>query len=75
MLPLRFFYYFFLSFFLLDERICSPPFMVLDTDCGSDVLEQIKRQGLTFPFSKSSVIFPSNNAVWPDAALHVVTVG
>lgn len=33
-----------------DERICSPPFMVLDTDCSSDVLEQIKRQGLTFPF-------------------------
>uniref|UniRef100_A0A8C4GP83 Inositol-tetrakisphosphate 1-kinase n=1 Tax=Dicentrarchus labrax TaxID=13489 RepID=A0A8C4GP83_DICLA len=35
-----------------DERICSPPFMVLNTDCSPDVLEQIKRQGLTFPFSK-----------------------
>uniref|UniRef100_A0A8C9Z0W7 Inositol-tetrakisphosphate 1-kinase n=1 Tax=Sander lucioperca TaxID=283035 RepID=A0A8C9Z0W7_SANLU len=33
-----------------DERICSPPFMVLNTECSSDVLEQIKRQGLTFPF-------------------------
>ncbi|KAM9340983.1 inositol-tetrakisphosphate 1-kinase-like [Symphorus nematophorus] len=33
-----------------DERICSPPFMVLNTDCSPDVLEQIKRQGLTFPF-------------------------
>uniref|UniRef100_A0A8C5E234 Inositol-tetrakisphosphate 1-kinase n=1 Tax=Gouania willdenowi TaxID=441366 RepID=A0A8C5E234_GOUWI len=35
-----------------DERICSPPFMVLNSECSPDVLEQIKRQGLTFPFSK-----------------------
>uniref|UniRef100_A0A8C2ZCR8 Inositol-tetrakisphosphate 1-kinase n=1 Tax=Cyclopterus lumpus TaxID=8103 RepID=A0A8C2ZCR8_CYCLU len=35
-----------------DERICSPPFMVLNTECSPDVLEHIKRQGLTFPFSK-----------------------
>uniref|UniRef100_A0A3B5LVI0 Uncharacterized protein n=1 Tax=Xiphophorus couchianus TaxID=32473 RepID=A0A3B5LVI0_9TELE len=33
-----------------DERICSPPFMVLNTECTPDVLEQIKLQGLTFPF-------------------------
>ncbi|XP_037341579.2 inositol-tetrakisphosphate 1-kinase [Pungitius pungitius] len=33
-----------------DERICSPPFMVLNTECSPDVLEHIKRQGLTFPF-------------------------
>ncbi|XP_044023624.1 inositol-tetrakisphosphate 1-kinase isoform X2 [Siniperca chuatsi] len=33
-----------------DERICSPPFMVLNSECSPDVLEQIKRQGLTFPF-------------------------
>uniref|UniRef100_A0A1A8H7Q9 Inositol-tetrakisphosphate 1-kinase n=2 Tax=Nothobranchius korthausae TaxID=1143690 RepID=A0A1A8H7Q9_9TELE len=33
-----------------DERICSPPFMVLNTECSPDVLEQIKQQGLTFPF-------------------------
>ncbi|XP_026210042.1 inositol-tetrakisphosphate 1-kinase isoform X2 [Anabas testudineus] len=33
-----------------DERICSPPFMVLNTECSPDVLEQIRRQGLTFPF-------------------------
>ncbi|XP_030574650.1 inositol-tetrakisphosphate 1-kinase [Archocentrus centrarchus] len=33
-----------------DERICSPPFMVLNTECSPDMLEQIKRQGLTFPF-------------------------
>lgn len=26
--------------------------MVLNTECSPDVLEQIKRQGLTFPFSK-----------------------
>ncbi|KAG7510875.1 inositol-tetrakisphosphate 1-kinase [Solea senegalensis] len=33
-----------------DNRICSPPFMVLNTECSPDVLEQIRRQGLTFPF-------------------------
>lgn len=33
-----------------DERICSPPFMVLNTECSPDVLEQIKKHGLTFPF-------------------------
>ncbi|XP_017274652.1 inositol-tetrakisphosphate 1-kinase isoform X1 [Kryptolebias marmoratus] len=33
-----------------DERICSPPFMVLNSECSPDVLEQIRRQGLTFPF-------------------------
>ncbi|KAF6732894.1 Inositol-tetrakisphosphate 1-kinase [Oryzias melastigma] len=33
-----------------DERICSPPFMVLNTECSPDVLEDIKKQGLTFPF-------------------------
>ncbi|XP_022077748.2 inositol-tetrakisphosphate 1-kinase isoform X2 [Acanthochromis polyacanthus] len=32
------------------DKICSPPFMVLNTECSPDVLEQIKRQGLTFPF-------------------------
>ncbi|XP_061751166.1 inositol-tetrakisphosphate 1-kinase isoform X4 [Nerophis ophidion] len=33
-----------------DERICSPPFMVLNTECSPDVLEQIRKHGLTFPF-------------------------
>ncbi|XP_061650657.1 inositol-tetrakisphosphate 1-kinase [Phyllopteryx taeniolatus] len=33
-----------------DERICSPPFMVLNTECNPDVLEQIRKHGLTFPF-------------------------
>lgn len=37
----------------LDERICSPPFMVLNTECGPDTLEKIEKHGLTFPFSKS----------------------
>uniref|UniRef100_G3NZS2 Inositol-tetrakisphosphate 1-kinase n=1 Tax=Gasterosteus aculeatus aculeatus TaxID=481459 RepID=G3NZS2_GASAC len=40
-----------------DERICSPPFMVLNTECSPDVLEHIKRQGLTFPFSEWRVIY------------------
>lgn len=43
---------FLLYLLLLDERICSPPFMVLNTECTPDVLEQIRRQGLAFPFSK-----------------------
>ncbi|XP_033843895.1 inositol-tetrakisphosphate 1-kinase [Periophthalmus magnuspinnatus] len=33
-----------------DDRICSPPFMVLNSECSADVLEQIRKQGLTFPF-------------------------
>uniref|UniRef100_A0A3P8UHF1 Inositol-tetrakisphosphate 1-kinase n=1 Tax=Cynoglossus semilaevis TaxID=244447 RepID=A0A3P8UHF1_CYNSE len=33
-----------------DKRICSPPFMVLNTECSPEVLEQIRRKGLTFPF-------------------------
>ncbi|XP_072313313.1 inositol-tetrakisphosphate 1-kinase [Eucyclogobius newberryi] len=33
-----------------DDRICSPPFMVLNSECSADVLEQIQEQGLTFPF-------------------------
>ncbi|XP_066550998.1 inositol-tetrakisphosphate 1-kinase [Amia ocellicauda] len=33
-----------------DDRICSPPFMVLTSESGADTLEQIKKHGLTFPF-------------------------
>uniref|UniRef100_A0AAY5KBU4 Inositol-1,3,4-trisphosphate 5/6-kinase n=1 Tax=Esox lucius TaxID=8010 RepID=A0AAY5KBU4_ESOLU len=33
-----------------DERICSPPFLVLNTEFGPDTLEQIQKHGLTFPF-------------------------
>ncbi|KAK6466213.1 inositol-tetrakisphosphate 1-kinase-like [Huso huso] len=31
-------------------RICSPPFMVLTSECGPDTLEQIEKHRLTFPF-------------------------
>ncbi|KAL2099346.1 hypothetical protein ACEWY4_005826 [Coilia grayii] len=33
-----------------DERICSPPFMLLEEPCGPHTLEQINTHGLTFPF-------------------------
>ncbi|XP_035281156.1 inositol-tetrakisphosphate 1-kinase-like [Anguilla anguilla] len=33
-----------------DDRICSPPFLVLNSECGPDTLEQIEEHGLTFPF-------------------------
>uniref|UniRef100_A0A8C5FTZ4 Inositol-tetrakisphosphate 1-kinase n=1 Tax=Gadus morhua TaxID=8049 RepID=A0A8C5FTZ4_GADMO len=33
-----------------DERLCSPPFMVLNQECGPDTLEQIGKHGITFPF-------------------------
>ncbi|CAB1330954.1 unnamed protein product, partial [Coregonus sp. 'balchen'] len=43
-----------------DARICSPPFMVLNTECGPDTLEQIEKHGLTFPFickTRMAIIF------------------
>ncbi|XP_077477264.1 inositol-tetrakisphosphate 1-kinase-like [Stigmatopora argus] len=33
-----------------DERIRSPPFMVLNSECSPDVLDSIRKHGLTFPF-------------------------
>ncbi|KAJ8009249.1 hypothetical protein DPEC_G00086930 [Dallia pectoralis] len=33
-----------------DERICSPPFMVLRSECGTDQLKHIQKHGITFPF-------------------------
>uniref|UniRef100_A0A8C7F342 Inositol-tetrakisphosphate 1-kinase a n=1 Tax=Oncorhynchus kisutch TaxID=8019 RepID=A0A8C7F342_ONCKI len=33
-----------------DERICSPPFMVLRSECGTDTLKHIQKHGITFPF-------------------------
>nr|XP_023657993.1 inositol-tetrakisphosphate 1-kinase [Paramormyrops kingsleyae] len=36
-----------------DDRICSPPFLVLNSECGPDTLEQIREHKLTFPFSKA----------------------
>uniref|UniRef100_A0A8C1I2L1 Inositol-tetrakisphosphate 1-kinase b n=2 Tax=Cyprinus carpio TaxID=7962 RepID=A0A8C1I2L1_CYPCA len=37
-----------------DVRICSPPFMVLNSECGPDTLEQIKHLFWKFKFSVSS---------------------
>ncbi|XP_067239979.1 inositol-tetrakisphosphate 1-kinase isoform X1 [Chanodichthys erythropterus] len=33
-----------------DDRICSPPFMVLKSECGTETLEQLHKHGITFPF-------------------------
>ncbi|KAB5540129.1 hypothetical protein PHYPO_G00097770 [Pangasianodon hypophthalmus] len=33
-----------------DERICSPPFLVLSSGCGPDMLEQLRKRDITFPF-------------------------
>uniref|UniRef100_A0A8C2Q3A5 Inositol-tetrakisphosphate 1-kinase n=1 Tax=Cyprinus carpio TaxID=7962 RepID=A0A8C2Q3A5_CYPCA len=33
-----------------DDRICSPPFMVLKSECGTETLEQLQKHGITFPF-------------------------
>ncbi|KAJ8274930.1 hypothetical protein COCON_G00095550 [Conger conger] len=33
-----------------DDRICSPPFMVLNGEYGPDTMRQIEKHGITFPF-------------------------
>ncbi|KAG1964507.1 inositol phosphate kinase [Pimephales promelas] len=33
-----------------DDRICSPPFIVLKSECGTETLEQLRKHGITFPF-------------------------
>ncbi|XP_048393527.1 inositol-tetrakisphosphate 1-kinase isoform X1 [Stegostoma tigrinum] len=33
-----------------DERICSPPFMELSSQCGEDTMAEITKHKLTFPF-------------------------
>ncbi|XP_053345543.1 inositol-tetrakisphosphate 1-kinase [Clarias gariepinus] len=33
-----------------DERICSPPFLVLSSGCGPDMLDQLRKKDITFPF-------------------------
>uniref|UniRef100_A0A8C5R984 Inositol-tetrakisphosphate 1-kinase n=1 Tax=Leptobrachium leishanense TaxID=445787 RepID=A0A8C5R984_9ANUR len=33
-----------------DERICSPPFMELMSECGEDTLKLLEKNGLAFPF-------------------------
>ncbi|KAG9344868.1 hypothetical protein JZ751_010559 [Albula glossodonta] len=37
-------------FLSADDRICSPPFMVLNSEYGPDTLRQIEKHGITFPF-------------------------
>ncbi|XP_073672691.1 inositol-tetrakisphosphate 1-kinase [Garra rufa] len=36
--------------FSADDRICSPPFMVLKNECNTETLEQLQKHGITFPF-------------------------
>ncbi|XP_048341208.1 inositol-tetrakisphosphate 1-kinase [Sphaerodactylus townsendi] len=36
--------------YMKDERICSPPFMELTSACGEDILQQIEKSGIAFPF-------------------------
>lgn len=33
-----------------DDRICSPPFMELASQCGEDTMAELKKHKLTFPF-------------------------
>ncbi|KAG5846897.1 hypothetical protein ANANG_G00119850 [Anguilla anguilla] len=33
-----------------DNRICSPPFMVLNSEYGPDTMKQIEKHGITLPF-------------------------
>ncbi|KAL2082009.1 hypothetical protein ACEWY4_021827 [Coilia grayii] len=35
---------------LQDDRICSPPFVVLHSECGRETLGQLQQRGITFPF-------------------------
>ena len=35
-----------------DDRICSPPFMVLRSECGGEILAQLQQHDITFPCSK-----------------------
>uniref|UniRef100_A0A8D0DP24 Inositol-tetrakisphosphate 1-kinase n=1 Tax=Salvator merianae TaxID=96440 RepID=A0A8D0DP24_SALMN len=41
---------FFFCLYVSDERICSPPFMELSGACGDDILQQIEKNGIEFPF-------------------------
>ncbi|XP_072285036.1 inositol-tetrakisphosphate 1-kinase [Pyxicephalus adspersus] len=36
--------------YMQDERLCSPPFMELSTECGDDTLKLMEQNGLAFPF-------------------------
>lgn len=43
------------TFFALDDRICSPPFMELTSLCGDDTMRLLEQNGLAFPFSTYTV--------------------
>ncbi|XP_069772317.1 inositol-tetrakisphosphate 1-kinase-like isoform X2 [Narcine bancroftii] len=36
--------------YMQDDRICSPPFMELASQCGEDTIAELKKHRLTFPF-------------------------
>uniref|UniRef100_UPI00398F2B49 inositol-tetrakisphosphate 1-kinase isoform X1 n=2 Tax=Pristiophorus japonicus TaxID=55135 RepID=UPI00398F2B49 len=36
--------------YMQDERVCSPPFMELGSQCGEDTMAEIEKHKLTFPF-------------------------
>ncbi|XP_030628340.1 inositol-tetrakisphosphate 1-kinase [Chanos chanos] len=45
-----------------DDRICSPPFLVLRNECGPEVLPQLRKHGITFPFiCKTQVAHGTNS--------------
>ncbi|XP_017538319.1 inositol-tetrakisphosphate 1-kinase [Pygocentrus nattereri] len=45
-----------------DDRICSPSFMGLSSECGLDMLEQLHKNGITFPFiCKTQVAHGTNS--------------
>ncbi|XP_076873742.1 inositol-tetrakisphosphate 1-kinase isoform X2 [Brachyhypopomus gauderio] len=48
--------------YMNDGRIRSPQFMVLGSECGPDTLEQLKQNGITFPFiCKTQVAHGTNS--------------
>lgn len=45
-----------------DDRICSPPFMLMRGECSSDTLQQIHQHGITFPLiCKTQVAHGTNS--------------
>ncbi|XP_028808884.1 inositol-tetrakisphosphate 1-kinase isoform X2 [Denticeps clupeoides] len=45
-----------------DDRICSPPFMLLRSECSTETLRQLQKHGITFPFiCKTQVAHGTNS--------------
>ncbi|XP_029453695.1 inositol-tetrakisphosphate 1-kinase [Rhinatrema bivittatum] len=45
-----------------DERICSPPFMELTSECGEETVQLLEKNGLAFPFiCKTKVAHGTNS--------------